>query len=157
EIDHDASFIGMRYPNELNLVGDAKATLRAIIGYLEPKEHGKWRQTIEKNVADWWQTVRGRASIETEAVNPLRMFSELSERLPDNAILSAVLVSASNLDARQLEFTGNMRGSVSGTLATMGPGVPYAIGAKFAEPTRPAIALVGDGAMQMNGMAELLT
>src|SRR5699024_1461927 len=72
EIDHNASFIGMRYPNELNLVGDAKATLRAIIGYLEAKEHGKWRQTIEKNVADWWQTVRGRASIETEAVNPLR-------------------------------------------------------------------------------------
>lgn len=157
EIDHDASFIGMRYPNELNLVGDAKATLRAIIGYLEAKEHGKWRQTIEKNVADWWQTVRGRASIETEAVNPLRMFSELSERLPDNAIVSADSGSAANWYARQLKFTGNMRGSLSGTLATMGPGVPYAIGAKFAEPTRPSIALVGDGAMQMNGMAELLT
>lgn len=157
EIDHNASFIGLRYPNELNLVGDAKATLRAIIGFVESKEHGQWRQTIEKNVADWWQTVEGRASIETEAVNPLRMFSVLSEKLPDNAIVSADSGSAANWYARQLKFTGNMRGSLSGTLATMGPGVPYAIGAKFADSGRPSIALVGDGAMQMNGMAELLT
>ena len=78
-------------------------------------------------------------------------------RLPDNAIVAADSGSAANWYARHLRFTGGVRGSLSGTLATMGPGVPYVIGAKWAHPDRPAIALVGDGAMQMNGMAELIT
>jgi pyruvate dehydrogenase (quinone) len=87
----------------------------------------------------------------------MRIFSELSERLPDNAIVAADSGSAANWYARVLRFRGQMRGSLSGTLATMGSGVPYVIGAKWAHPDRPAIALVGDGAMQMNGMAELIT
>ncbi len=87
----------------------------------------------------------------------MRMFSELSTRLPDDVIVAADSGSAANWYARQLKFRGNMRGSLSGTLATMGSAVPYAIGAKFAHPQRPAIALAGDGAMQMNGLAELLT
>src|SRR5699024_7657894 len=90
-------------------------------------------------------------------VNPMRIFTELSARLPEDVIMSADSGSAANWYARHLRFRGNMRGSLSGTLATMGPGVPYAIGAKFAHPDRPAIALVGDGAMQMNGLAELIT
>src|SRR6185503_19662196 len=77
--------------------------------------------------------------------------------LPDDVILAADSGSAANWYARHLRIRGSMRGSLSGTLATMGPGVPYVIGAKFAHPDRPAIALVGDGAMQMNGMAELIT
>jgi len=89
--------------------------------------------------------------------NPMRIAWELSARIPDNAIVAADSGSAANWYARHLKLRGDMRGSLSGTLATMGPGVPYAIGAKFAHPDRPAIALVGDGAMQMNGMAELIT
>ena len=77
--------------------------------------------------------------------------------LPDDAILTADSGSAANWYARHLRMRGGMRGSLSGTLATMGRGVPYAIGAKFAHPDRPGVALVGDGAMQMNGMAELIT
>ncbi len=98
-----------------------------------------------------------QARVTADPVNPLRLFSELSPILPDDAIVTADSGSAANWYARQLRFRGDIRGSLSGTLATMGPGVPYGIGAKFAHPGRPAIVFAGDGAMQMNGMAELIT
>lgn len=159
EIDNDAHMIGLRYPTDVNLIGDAAPTLRALLPMLKGggRAREKWRATIEGNVARWWETMEMQAQVEASPVNPMRIFAELSRRLPDNAIVSADSGSAANWYARQLRFTGGMRGSLSGTLATMGPGVPYAIGAKFAHPDRPAIALVGDGAMQMNGLAELLT
>jgi pyruvate dehydrogenase (quinone) len=157
QIDHDAKFIGMRYPYELNLVGDAAVTLRALLTHLVRKEDRRWREDIEKNVSSWWTTMEAEAMVSADPVNPMRIFWELSKRLPDDAMVMADSGSAANWYARHLRFRGNMRGSLSGTLATMGPGVPYAIGAKFAHPGRPAIAFVGDGAMQMNGLAELLT
>jgi pyruvate dehydrogenase (quinone) len=85
------------------------------------------------------------------------IFHELSKQLPGDAIVSADSGSAADWYARHLRFSDGVRGSLSGTLATMGAAVPYAIGAKFAHPDRPSIALVGDGAMQMNNMAELIT
>ena len=106
---------------------------------------------------DWWRLMDERAHQSADPVNPQRVFWELSERLPDNAILTSDSGSAANWYARDIKMRGTMRGSLSGNLATMGPGVPYAIAAKFAYPDRPVIALVGDGAMQMNGMNELLT
>jgi pyruvate dehydrogenase (quinone) len=157
QIDRSGKWIGMRYPYELNLVGDAKATLQALIPLLERKSDRSWREEIESQVASWWQTVERRALTDADPVNPMRIFYELSQRLPSNAIVAADSGSAANWYARHLRFTGDVRGSLSGTLATMGPGVPYVIGAKWAHPDRPAIALVGDGAMQMNGMAELIT
>lgn len=157
QIDIDPTLIGMRYPYEVNLVADAKAALRALIPHLERKPDRSWRDTIESNVSRWWETMAKEAGVETELVNPLRLFSEFSAQLPDNAIVTADSGSAANWYARQLRFRPGIRGSLSGTLATMGPGVPYAIGAKFAHPDRPVIAFVGDGAMQMNGMAELIT
>jgi pyruvate dehydrogenase (quinone) len=157
QIDRSGKWIGMRYPYEINLVGDAKATLRALIPLLQRKRDRGWRETVESDVADWWQTAERRAMTDADPVNPMRIFHELSMRLPSNAIVAADSGSAANWYARHLKFTGDVRGSLSGTLATMGPGVPYVIGAKWAHPDRPAIALVGDGAMQMNGMAELIT
>ena len=157
EIDIDAKFIGMRYPTEVNLVGDAATTLRALAGHLEAREDSSWREKIEQDVADWWHTMDEQAHVEGDPVNPMRIFTELSARLPEDVIVSADSGSAANWYARHLRFRSGMRGSLSGTLATMGPGVPYAIGAKFAHPDRPAIAMVGDGAMQMNGLAELIT
>ena len=157
QIDIDAKMIGMRYPYELNIVGDAAQTLRALIPLLEHKKDRSWREQIEKNVARWWETMKDEAMVSANPINPMRPFHELSPLLPDNAMLSADSGSSANWYARQLKFRGDMRGSLSGNLATMGPGVPYAIGAKFGCPDRPAIALVGDGAMQMNGMAELIT
>jgi pyruvate dehydrogenase (quinone) len=157
QIDIDGKFIGMRYPTEVNLVGEAKATLRTLIPLLRRKDKRDWRETIEQNVADWWETMARQAMVDADPVNPMRIVWELSERVPDNAIITADSGSAANWYARFLRMRGRMRGSLSGTLATMGPGVPYAIGAKFAHPDRPVIALVGDGAMQMNGLAELIT
>ena len=157
QIDRSGKWIGMRYPYELNLVGDAKTTLQALIPLLQHKEDRSWREEIEGNVSHWWETMQRQALIEADPVNPMRIFHELSSRLPDNAIVAADSGSAANWYARHLRFHGDIRGSLSGTLATMGPGVPYVIGAKWAYPDRPAIALVGDGAMQMNGLAELIT
>ena len=108
-------------------------------------------------MARWWEVMDAEAMVEADPVNPMRLFHELSQRLPDDAIVAADSGSAANWYARQLKFRGDIRGSLSGNLATMGPGVPYGIGAKFAAPDRPAIVFAGDGAMQMNGLAELIT
>ncbi len=157
EIDIDGRFIGMRYPTEVNLVGDSHVTLQGLLGKIDRKQDRSWRETIESNVAGWWQTVDREAGVEATPINPMRIISELSSRIPENAIITADSGSSTNWYARNLRMRDGMRSSLSGTLATMGPGVPYAIGAKFAHPDRPAIAIVGDGAMQMNGMAELIT
>ena len=157
QIDIDGKFIGMRYPNEVNLVGDAGATLRALIPHLQRKEDRSWREAIKAGVAKWWESMRAEADVEADPVNPMLVFRELSGRLPMDAIVTADSGSSANWYARQLRFRGQMRGSLSGNLATMGPGVPYGIGAKFGHPDRPVIVFAGDGAMQMNGLAELIT
>jgi pyruvate dehydrogenase (quinone) len=147
----------MRYPTELNIIADAGAALRAIIPLLSRKNSAKWRDSITDSVARWWETMEKQAMLSAKPVNPMRVVWELSSRLPGNAIVSADSGSSTNWYARCLKMRDSVRGSLSGTLATMGPAVPYAIGAKFAHPDRPAIALAGDGAMQMNGLAELIT
>ena len=157
QIDIDGKYIGMRYPYELNLVGDARATLAALIPLLDRKDDRSWREGIEARVARWWETMEQEAMVEADPINPMRLFHELSTRLPANAIVAADSGSSANWYARQLKFRGDVRGSLSGNLATMGPGVPYGIGAKFGHPDRPVIVFEGDGAMQMNGLAELIT
>jgi pyruvate dehydrogenase (quinone) len=157
QIDIDGSLIGMRYPYEVNLVGDARRTLSALIPLLEHKQDRGWREDLEKQVSRWWDVVDAEAHVAAKPVNPMRIFHEFSKQAPENCIIAADSGSAANWYARNIRFRGEMRGSLSGTLATMGPAVPYAIGAKFAHPDRPAIAFEGDGAMQMNGLAELLT
>jgi pyruvate dehydrogenase (quinone) len=157
QIDLDGRLIGMRYPTEVNLVGDARATLARLIPKLARKDDRSWREKVERNVAQWWEIMERQAMVDADPVNPMRIVWELSSRIPEDAIVTADSGSAANWYARHLRMRGRMRGSLSGTLATMGAAVPYAIGAKFAEPGRPVVALVGDGAMQMNGLAELLT
>ena len=157
QIDIDARRIGIRYPMDAHLVGDAGETLRALLPLLERKEDRSWREQIEESVERWWQVMAKRALEDADPINPQRVFWELSSRLPDNCILTSDSGSAANWFARDLRLRRGMMASLSGTLATMGPGVPYAIAAKFAHPERPVIALVGDGAMQMNGLAELIT
>jgi len=157
QIDIDGRMVGMRYPYEVNLVGDAAATLRALIPRLRRQDDRSWRETVEGNVARWWEVMAAEAMVDADPVNPLRLFHELSLRLPEDAIVAADSGSSANWYARQLKFRGNVRGSLSGNLATMGPGVPYGIGAKFGHPGRPVIVFEGDGAMQMNGLAELIT
>jgi pyruvate dehydrogenase (quinone) len=157
QIDIDGRMLGIRYPMDLNLVGDAAETLRVLIPYLERKADRSWQQQIEAGVAEWWKVLEARAMNSAEPINPQRVFWELSPRLPDDCILSSDSGSSANWFARDLKIRSGMMASLSGTLATMGPGVPYAIAAKFAFPSRVAIALVGDGAMQMNGLNGLIT
>jgi pyruvate dehydrogenase (quinone) len=157
QIDIDGKFIGMRYPYDVNLVADAGSALRALIPHLQRKTDRSWREEIERSVSRWWETMEMEAMVEADPINPMLIFHELSKRLPEDAIVVADSGSSANWYARQLRFRGDVRGSLSGTLATMGPGVPYGIGAKFGCPDRPVIVFAGDGSMQMNGMAELIT
>ncbi len=157
QIDIDPFMVGLRYPFEVNLVGDARETLGRLLPQLERKKHGAWRKKIEKDTARWWEVMERRAAVEADPINPEYVVHALDALLPDDVILAADSGSAANWYARHLRLRGSMRGSLSGTLATMGPGVPYVIGAKFAHPDRPGLAIVGDGAMQMNGLAELIT
>ncbi|KUM79329.1 thiamine pyrophosphate-requiring protein [Streptomyces griseorubiginosus] len=158
QIDIDPHMIGMRYPYEVNLVGDAKATLQRLIPMLDAERgERKWYETVCDNVKRWRDVMDRRAQQSADPINPEYVARALDPLLPDDVIVTSDSGSTANWYARHLTMRPGMRSSLSGTLATMGPGVPYAIGAKFAHPDRPAIALVGDGAMQMNGMAELIT
>ncbi|MGW7254400.1 thiamine pyrophosphate-requiring protein [Streptomyces sp. NPDC054834] len=162
QIDLDPHMVGMRYPYEVNLVGDAKATLQRLIPLLEADRGGRpedreWFDTVSANVRRWHETMERRAHLSADPINPEYVARALDPLLPDNAILTSDSGSVANWYARHITMRPGMRGSLSGTLATMGAGVPYAIGAKFAHPDRPVFALVGDGAMQMNGLAEVIT
>ncbi len=157
QIDVDPEMLGLRYPMDVHMHGDAKLTLQALIPLLRPKSDRSWRDGIEKNVAKWWKTLEERAMAPAEPLNPQRVFWELSPRLPERAIVTADSGSAANWYARDLKFRRGMMGSLSGSLASLGAGTPYAVAAKFAYPDRTVIACMGDGAMQMNGMNVLIT
>ncbi|GJH07973.1 thiamine pyrophosphate-requiring protein [Caballeronia novacaledonica] len=158
QIDLKADMLSIRYPMEVNLVGDSAETLRALLPLLQQKTDLAWRKDIEGWVEDWWKTLEKRAITPAKGgVNPQRTVWELSPRVPANAIVTSDSGSVANWYARDLKVKRGMMCSLSGGLASMGAAVPYAIAAKFAYPERPVIALVGDGAMQMNNMAELIT
>lgn len=157
QVDIDGRMLSLRYPMEVNLTGDSRETLRALIPLLRHKEDRSWREKIEEETAEWWKMLEARAMNEADPINPQRVFWELSPLLPSNCILTADSGSVANWYARDIRIREGMMASLSGNLATMGPGVPYAIAAKFAFPDRPVVAMVGDGAMQMNGINELIT
>ena len=156
QIDIDGRLVGIRYPMEVPLIGDSKDTLEALIPHLERKADRSWREEIEENVRRWWQILDEQAHLSADPINPQLVFHELSPRLPDDCILTADSGSATNWWARQVRLRKGMRAALSGTLATMCPGVPYAFAAKNAYPARPVIAALGDGSMQMLGMNALL-
>ncbi|MBV8534129.1 MAG: thiamine pyrophosphate-requiring protein [Alphaproteobacteria bacterium] len=157
QIDIDPGMLSIRYPMEVNLCGESAETLRALLPLLQQKTDRSWREKIESGMAEWWKTLEARAMHAANPVNPERVTWELSPRLPDNVIITSDSGSCANWYARDLKIRRGMMCSLSGGLASMGAAVPYAIAAKFAHPDRPVIALVGDGAMQMNNMAELIT
>jgi pyruvate dehydrogenase (quinone) len=156
QIDIDARLIGNRYPTEVNLVGDAASTLRALIPLLARQEDRAWRAEIEEGIGRWWDILDRQAHQEADPVNPQLVFHELSARLPDRCILTSDSGSATDWWARHLRIRRGMDAALSGTLATMCPAVPYALAAKFAHPDRPVVAAIGDGAMQMLGINALI-
>jgi pyruvate dehydrogenase (quinone) len=156
QIDIDAGRLGIRYPVDVAMVGDAHETLRALIPLLKRKDDRSWREEIEQGVERWWRLLDERAHVEAQPINPQLVFHELSERLPDRAIVLADSGSATNWWARHLRLRRGMDAALSGTLATMCPAVPYALAAKLAFPQRPVVACLGDGAMQMIGINGLI-
>jgi len=157
QIDIDARNVGLRFPTEVNLIGDSHQTLAALLPLLKSRTDNAWREKIAKNLENWYSDEEARCHVKGAQINPQLVFWELNERLPDNAILTGDAGTATNWFARNVHMRRGMKSSLSGSLATMGSAVPYAIAAKFAFPKRTVIACTGDGAMQMNGSAEMLT
>jgi pyruvate dehydrogenase (quinone) len=157
QIDIDPTMLSSRYPAEVNLHGDSAETLRLLLPLLDERMDTTWREHVEKEVRESWRVLEGRALAKASPVNPQRVTWELSPQLPRDAIVASDSGSCANWFARDLRVQRGQMYSLSGGLASMGAAVPYAIAAKFAHPGRPVIALVGDGAMQMNNMAELIT
>ncbi len=157
QVDIDGTRVSLRYPMEVNLVGDTATTLRGLLPLIEQKHEPAWRQDIESGVAAWWKTLEERAMQPADPINPQRVFWELSKRLPDNCIMTGDSGSVANWYARDIKMRRGMMGSLSGGLASLGAATPYAIAAKMAFPERPVIAFIGDGAMQMNGLNEMIT
>jgi len=157
QIDLDPKMLSLRYPADAALVGDAALTLRALKPLLRTKSDGKWRDTIERASHDWWQEEEKRAHLEANPLNPELVYWEMSDRLPDDSLIAVDTGMSTTFFARALKARHGMKVAISGTLATMGPAISYAAAAKFAYPQRPAIALVGDGAMQMLGINALIT
>ena len=150
--------LSIRYPVEVNLHGDAAETLRALLPLLRAEDRPRWRERHREGMSrDWWKTLEHRAHAagppDQSAARRLGTVAAPARR----AIITSDSGSCANWYARDLKIRRGMMCSLSGGLASMGAAVPYAIAAKFAHPDRPVIALVGDGAMQMNNMAELIT
>ena len=157
QIDIDGTRLSLRYPMEVNMVGDSATTLRAILPLLQQKKDTTWVREIESGMKSWWKLLEGRAMNTADPLNPQRVFWELSPRLPDNAIITADSGSVANWYARDLKMRRGMKASLSGGLASLGAGTPYAVAAKMAFPDRTVIACMGDGAMQMNGLNVMIT
>jgi pyruvate dehydrogenase (quinone) len=157
QVDIDGSRLSLRYPMEVNMVGDSATTLRALLPMLKQKTDKAWTDEIESNLKSWWQTLKDRAMDSAEPLNPQRVFYELSPRLPENAIITADSGSVANWYARDLKMRRGMKASLSGGLASLGAGTPYAVAGKMAFPDRTVIACMGDGAMQMNGINVMIT
>ena len=157
QIDIDGANLSLRYPMEYSLIGDSKQTLAALLPLLEQNENRSWREGIEKDVSEWWDTLRARAMESADPVNPQRIFHELSPRLPDDVIMTGDSGSVANWYARDIRMRRGMMGSLSGGLASLGAATPYALAAKMAYPHRPVIGFIGDGAMQMNGLNVMIT
>ncbi|GAN77469.1 thiamine pyrophosphate protein [Acidisphaera rubrifaciens HS-AP3] len=157
QIDIKGDKLSLRYPTEVNLLGDSAVTLKALLPLLEQKTDTSWRNTIKSNVEDWWKVLEERAMHSAEPINPQRVFWELSPRLPENCIVTADSGSVANWYGRDLKFRRGMMGSLSGSLASLGAATPYAVAAKMAYPERVVIGTIGDGAMQMNGMNVMIT
>jgi pyruvate dehydrogenase (quinone) len=157
QIDIDGRMLNLRYPMEVAMKGDAKETLQMLLPMLQRKRDRSWQEKLMGEMREWWGDIEAKAHLSANPINPERVFWELSSRLPENCILSADSGTAANWYARDIKIRKGMMASGSGNLATMGPAVPYAVAAKFAFPDRVAIALTGDGAMQMNGLNACIT
>ena len=157
QIDIDGRRIGTRYPVDVPLVGDAAETLRALLARVPDRPNQQWRGVVESSVDRWRQDAAQRAATPAEPINPQLVLHELSTRVPRTGAVAVDVGSVIFWYARHLELPPGVLAQLCGTLGSMGCALPYAVAAKLARPDEPVIALLGDGAMQLNGLAELIT
>ena len=158
QVDLKPEQMGLRYPTELNLWGDVKATLTALIPHLDQKTELSWQNTVADEMVEWENEMEAQAMLNyKDGVNPRRVYHELNKRLPADAIVTADAGSTADWYGHHIRLRRGMLGDLSGRLATMLAAMPYAVAAKFAYSDRPVICTIGDGAFQMLGMNELIT
>ena len=156
QVDLKPDRLGLRYPVEIGLTGDVKATLQGLLPLLTRKSDRSFLQEAQRQMSDWNQLLE---SVETTARSPLRpqmVIRALSDLLPENAVISLDCGANTHFAARCLRLKANQRLTGTGMLASMAPGLSYAIAAKLAYPDRASVAVVGDGGFAML-MAELTT
>ncbi len=149
QIDVDPTRIGLRYPVSIGLVGDAKATLQALLPMLQRKTDRSFLEKAQKGMREWWDLMRTRETRDDSPVKPQVVARHVNELLRDDAIISTDSGTITTWAARHLHMRRGMMFSCSGNLATMAPGLPYAIGAQAAYPGRQVVAFVGDGGFTM--------
>jgi pyruvate dehydrogenase (quinone) len=157
QIDIDGRRLGVRYPVQVPLLGDAAETLRALLAVIERRDDRRWRDRVEAMVRRWAAVAESGATAAGEPLNPRYVVRSLSGRLPAEARVAVDVGSVVYWYARYLRLPRGVPAHLSSTLASMGCGVPYGLAAKLDAPTRPVVVLTGDGAMQMAGVAELVT
>jgi pyruvate dehydrogenase (quinone) len=158
QVDLKPEQMGLRYPTELNLWGDVKATLAALIPHLYAKTDLSWQNTVVEEMREWEKEMEAQALLSyQDGVNPRRVYHELNKRLPPRAIVTADAGSTADWYGHHIRLRRGMLGDLSGRLATMLAAMPYAVAAKFAYSDRSVICTIGDGAFQMLGMNELIT
>jgi pyruvate dehydrogenase (quinone) len=149
QIDLDPKRIGLRYPVESGLVGDAGNVLNALLPKLERRKDRKFLESARRRKKEWMELMTERGTREDIPMKPQVVAYELNKLLSDDAIVTTDSGTITTWIARQLMIRGSMMFSCSGNLATMACGLPYAIGAAIAYPGRPVIAFVGDGGLSM--------
>jgi pyruvate dehydrogenase (quinone) len=158
QVDLKPEQMGLRYPTELNIWGDVKATLQALIPQLERKSDLSWQEKVAEEMRGWEKEMEAQALLSYEdGANPRRVVHELNKRLPAGAIVTADAGTTADWYGHHIRLRRGMRGDLSGRLASMLAAMPYAVAAKFAHPDAPVICTIGDGAFQMLGMNELIT
>ena len=158
QIDLKPEQMGLRYPTEVNLWGDAKATLTALLPLLERKDDRAWQERIAEEMRGWEREMAAQADVRyPDGVNPRHVVHELNARLPQDAIVTTDVGTTADWYGHHIRLRRGMRGDISGRNASMFSSMPYAVAAKFAYSDRPVVCMIGDGAFQMLGMNELIT
>lgn len=157
QIDLSSRHLSLRYPMEVNLAGDAKATLTALLPLLNHQGDRSWQEKVAKGMRDWDEVTEREALVKANPINPRYVYHLLNQRLPENCIVTADAGSTADWYGHHIKLGRQMSGNLSGMLASMLAAMPYAVAAKFAHPDRPVVCTIGDGAFQMLGMNELLT
>jgi pyruvate dehydrogenase (quinone)/pyruvate oxidase len=156
QVDIDAPRIGLRYPTEVGLVGDSLRVLRRLIPLLDRKSDRSWIEKAQGAMKEWNRAMNERGTRRDMPMKPQVVAHELGKRLKDDAIITTDSGTITTWVARHVAIRQDQMFSVSGNLATMACGLPYAIGAQVAYPSRQVIAFVGDGGLTML-MGELAT